>query len=69
MSLVRLWASERGAPAPAAGASTHREVFHATVPEGVEGGQLFQAKTPTGRSVTVTAPNGARKGTEFQVNA
>jgi hypothetical protein len=51
----------------------HRMTWRATsfrpYLEGVSAGQEFQARTPTGRTVTVTAPNGARKGTEFRVSA
>lgn len=60
-------------PAPYASASApppqRSEVFYAKVPKGVEGGQTFETKTPAGRTVTVTAPSGAREGMEFQANA
>ena len=54
---------------PVAAAAIQREVFYVTVPKGVESGQTFDAKTPSGRKVTVTAPTGAREGLEFQVSA
>ena len=44
------------------------EVFMATVPDGVEGGQTFEARTPSGRTVTVTAPAGSRGGLAFQTS-
>jgi hypothetical protein len=47
----------------------HREVFYATVPEGVSQGEEFAARTPAGRAVTLTAPTGARGGMDFQVSA
>ena len=57
------------AAAPQPVAAIQREVFYLTVPKGVESGQTFDAKTPSGRTVTVTAPTGAREGMEFQVSA
>lgn len=58
-------------PAPPSGVvpSVQEEVFCAKVPAGVNGGDTFETKTPSGRTVTVEAPNGAREGMEFQVNA
>ena len=49
--------------------SIQSEVFYVKVPAGVNAGDTFQTKTPSGRTVTVEAPTGAREGLEFQVNA
>jgi len=54
------------APSPVA---IQREVFYATVPEGVSAGEEFPARTPAGRAVMLTAPTGARGGMDFQVSA
>ena len=49
-------------------ASIQKEVFFVKVPAGVSTGETFETKTPSGRTVTVEAPTGAREGLEFQVN-
>ena len=36
------------------------------VPDGVQGGQAFQVRTPSGTLVTVTAPLGLQPGQWFQ---
>ena len=54
---------------PALQPSIQKEVFYAKVPAGVKEGDTFQMTTPSGRSVEVVAPTGAREGLEFQTNA